>query len=88
MAPEKRHRVVVYLNDDLKARVDKKAEQLGLSVSGLFNIAVYDYLKQDSVLEMSDMFKAFKVEETLQALREANDEPIGNTPKAKKPKGK
>ena len=57
MASEKRHRVVVYVNEELKLRAEKKSDQLGLSLSGLFNVAISDYLKQDTVIEMAEMFK-------------------------------
>ena len=74
MASEKRHRVVVYVNEELKLRAEKKSDQLGLSLSGLFNVAISDYLKQDTVIEMAEMFKALQVNEKFQSMVESGQD--------------
>ena len=84
MASEKRHRVVVYVNEELKLRAEKKSDQLGLSLSGLFNVAISDYLKQDTVIEMAEMFKALQVNEKFQSMVESGqDNDLENSDKGR-----
>lgn len=50
-------RVNVYLYPDVKAKAEKKAKDLGISLTALMTIALQEYLKQDSVIEMAELFK-------------------------------
>lgn len=56
-------RVNIYLSRDLKEKVYKLADEMGISISGLFCIAMTEYLKQMSVIDLSDMYKRFLLEE-------------------------
>lgn len=53
-------RVTSYLSDELKERAMKKADDLGISLSALMVIALNDYIKQDSVMDMAEMLKLFQ----------------------------
>jgi hypothetical protein len=52
-----RYRANVYFEADVRRRAKEIADRMGLSFSGFVNMAVYEYLKQCSVLELSDVFK-------------------------------
>jgi len=60
MASEIKSRVMVYLSPDMKFRGERKAKELGISLSGLMAISLNEYLKQDSVTEFSQFIKEFK----------------------------
>jgi len=53
-------RISVYLTPEFKIKVEKKAEELGISVSSLINLALRDYMRQDTVVDVMEMFKSLK----------------------------
>lgn len=53
----KRDRISVYVNREMRKRVEEKANELGISISALIIIALDEYLKQSSVVDMAEMFK-------------------------------
>lgn len=57
MTDKNKTRVNAYLTQELKEKAMSKANDLGISLSALMVIALNDYLKQDSVIEMAGMFK-------------------------------
>lgn len=56
----KRDRISVYVNREMRKRVEEKANELGISISALIIIALDEYLKQSSVVDMAEMFKQFQ----------------------------
>lgn len=56
----KKDRINIYVSKELKERIYKKAEELGISASSYIVVAINDYMKQESVVEMADMFKELK----------------------------
>ena len=52
-----RYRANVYFEPDVRRRAKDLADRMGLSFSSLVNMAVFEYLKQCSVLEFSDVFR-------------------------------
>lgn len=59
MARPKSDRVVtnIYISGRLRDRLKEKSNEIGLSMSGLITVACMEYLKQDSVIDMADMFR-------------------------------
>lgn len=53
----KRDRISVYVNREMRKRVEEKANELGISISALIIIALDEYLKQSSVVDMAEMFR-------------------------------
>jgi len=53
----KKDRISVYVNREMRKRVEEKANELGISISALIIIALDEYLKQSSVVDMAEMFK-------------------------------
>lgn len=53
----KRDRISVYVNREMRKRVEEKANELGISISALIIIALDEYLRQSSVVDMAEMFK-------------------------------
>lgn len=53
----KRDRISVYVNREMRKRVEEKANELGISISALIIIALDEYLKQSSVVDMAEIFK-------------------------------
>ena len=54
---EKKDKIAVYMPHELKLRAQEKANSLGFTLSGIMIIAINEYLKQDSVVDMAVMFK-------------------------------
>jgi len=52
-----RYRANVYFDPDVRRRAKELADRMGLSFSAFVNMAVFEYLKQCSILELSDAFK-------------------------------
>jgi len=52
-----RFRANVYFDPEVRRIAKKLADRMGLSFSAFVNIAVFEYLKQCTVMELSDMFK-------------------------------
>ena len=46
-------RANVYLDAEVRRRAKELADRMGLSFSAFVNIALYEYLKQSSVIELS-----------------------------------
>lgn len=53
----KRYRANVYFEPDVRRRAKDLADRMGLSFSALVNMAVFEYLKECSVLDFADVFK-------------------------------
>ena len=51
-------RVNVYLDAEVRSRAKELAGRMGLSFSAFVNIALYEYLKQSSVIELSNILKS------------------------------
>ena len=52
-----RVRVNVYLDSEVRDKALAKAKKMGLTFSGFVNLAWYEYIKQDSVVQLVDMYK-------------------------------
>jgi len=52
-----RYRANVYFDPEVRRRAKDLADRMGLSFSAFVNIAVFEYLKQCSVMELSNIFK-------------------------------
>ncbi len=52
-----RYRANVYFDPEVRSRAKELADRMGLSFSAFVNMAVFEYLKQCSVMELSDIFK-------------------------------
>lgn len=52
-----RYRANVYFEPDTRRRAKEMADRMGLSFSAFVNMAVFEYLKQASVVELSDILK-------------------------------
>jgi len=52
-----RFRANVYLDPEVRRRAKELADRMGLSFSAFVNIALYEYLKQSSVIELGDILK-------------------------------
>lgn len=52
-----RYRANVYFDPEVRRRAKELADRMGLSFSAFVNMAVFEYLKQCSVMELSDVFK-------------------------------
>lgn len=65
MMAEQKLRVNVYLSADMKDKAEKKAKSMGISVSGLMSVALNEYIKQDSVTEMAEIFKKMQSQQQL-----------------------
>lgn len=50
-------RANVYLNPSIKDEAVKLANELGISFSALVNIALSEYIKQNSIKDMAEFFK-------------------------------
>jgi len=50
-------RANVYLNSSIKDEAVKLANELGISFSALVNIALNEYIKQNSIKDMAEFFK-------------------------------
>lgn len=49
-------RVNVYITKDVKEQASQLAERLGISFSGLVNVALNEYIKQENVKDLSSLF--------------------------------
>ena len=56
----KKDRISVYVNREMRKRVEEKANELGISISALIIIALDEYLKQSSVVDMAEMLQLQK----------------------------
>jgi len=52
-----RARISVYLSQDLKDRINKEADGMGLNLSAMITVMCNEYLKQSSVVNMIDIYK-------------------------------
>lgn len=52
-----RLRVHVYLDKDVRIKALEQARKMGLSFSGFVNVALYEFIKQDSVVQLVDVYK-------------------------------
>jgi hypothetical protein len=52
-----RFRANVYIDREVRDRAKELADRMGLSFSAFVNIALYEYLKQSSVIHMSDILR-------------------------------
>jgi len=59
----KRERINVYVSPEVKAKVVQKADEMGISLSAFGAVAINEYLKQDSVIDLADMFRMFQKKE-------------------------
>lgn len=50
-------RVSFFMPNDLYDLLKFEAEKIGIPVTGLINVAVKEYLKQGSVIDMVELFK-------------------------------
>ena len=68
-----RYRANVYFDPEVRRRAKELADRMGLSFSAFVNMAVFEYLKQCSVMELSDIFKRFLVREILSEAKSGSD---------------
>lgn len=50
-------RVNVYLDKEVRIRALEKARKMGISFSAIANLALYEFIMQDSVIQLVDMCK-------------------------------
>lgn len=50
-------RINVSMPRELKERLEKRAKELGLNMQSFVVVAINEYMKQDSVVEMTEIFK-------------------------------
>jgi len=50
-------RVNVYLDLDVRKRALEQAKRMGLTFSAFVNLALYEFIKQDSVIQLVDVYK-------------------------------
>lgn len=61
-------RVNIYITREVREQAMRLAEQLGISFSGLVNVALNDYIKQDKVKDMASLFEQLRdIEVKMQA---------------------
>jgi len=51
-----RKRANIYLEADIYDKAREKAKKMGLSFSAFVNLCVYEFLKQDSVVALADVY--------------------------------
>jgi antitoxin component of RelBE/YafQ-DinJ toxin-antitoxin module len=52
-----RVRVHVSLDREVRGKALEQARKMGLSFSGFVNVALYEFIKQDSVVQLVDVYK-------------------------------
>ncbi len=52
-----KQRIYTYLSSETKERALKKAKEMSISMSSLLAISLNEYLKQESVVDMAEIFK-------------------------------
>lgn len=60
-------RVNIYITKDIKEQALQLAERLGISFSGLVNVALNEYIKQDKVKDLSSLFVQLRDIDIMQA---------------------
>ena len=70
----KRFRANVYLDPEVRRRAKELADRMGLSFSAFVNIALYEYLKQCSVMELGSILKSV-LDREISAIQEAEGVP-------------
>jgi len=60
-------RVNIYITKDVKEQASQLAERLGISFSGLVNVALNEYIKQDKVKDLSSLFVQLRDIDIMQA---------------------
>lgn len=56
----KKDRISFYVSKEMKDRIVSLADEMGLSVSSFLLVAVNDYIKQSSIVEVADMYRMLK----------------------------
>lgn len=56
----KKERISLYVSKEMKDRIVSMADEMGISVSAFLLVAVNDYIKQNSVVELADMYRMLK----------------------------
>lgn len=69
-----RYRANVYFDPEVRRRAKELADRMGLSFSAFVNMAVFEYLKQCSVMELSDIFKRV-LDREIMTIKEAEGAP-------------
>jgi len=69
-----RFRANVYLDPEVRRRAKELADRMGLSFSAFVNIALYEYLKQCSVMELGSILKSV-LDREISAIQEAEGVP-------------
>ena len=67
-------RVNIYLDSEVRSRAKELASRMGLSFSAFANIALYEYLKQGSVIELSSILKSV-LDREISGIQEAEGVP-------------
>jgi len=57
---DKKERISLYVSKEMKDRIVSMADEMGISVSAFLLVAVNDYIKQNSVVELADMYRMLK----------------------------
>lgn len=53
-------RMNIYVTKDLKERISKKSNEMGLDMSAFITIAVNEYLKQEEAVNFIELLKQLK----------------------------
>ena len=54
---DKKERISLYVSKEMKDRIVSLADEMGISVSAFLLVAVNDYIKQSSIIEVADMYR-------------------------------
>jgi len=57
---DKKERISLYVSKEMKDRIVSLADEMGISVSSFLIVAVNDYIKQSSIIEVADMYRMLK----------------------------
>ena len=57
---DKKERISLYVSKEMKDRIVSLADEMGISVSSFLLVAVNDYIKQNSVVELAYMYRMLK----------------------------
>lgn len=50
-------RVNVYLDKEVRSKALDRSRKIGLNFSAFVNLALYEFIKQDSVVQLVDLYK-------------------------------
>lgn len=55
-------RMSLYIDIDVKDKVKESADKLGITINGFINVAINEYIKQNSLTDMQKIFEFIQQE--------------------------